>query len=394
MAIYLYCWAMEPGNPHAFKDLLPELTAKERPVYFDRLNAREPLGATPKTPEAARAELLALIAQEEERLEAVLAVHLEREDAEAEAEQAFDDTAYAERLRRYEAFNDRLLLRMVEALRKRHQVADGTAAPGGRTRRDPRPIAADPCPASPGEPASSEAGVAAPPEIESQAGPAPEQVESVPGEAAAVPAGSPPPATAGDDEGEAGVPTEEDLPFPAARILEVMLGCGPEAPPEEANGPVPSEVPGPAPDGTEPRPVGDPIGASAVLNDGASEGPRLSDRGPRPAPNGPDGPVPSARRLVGTVLALFAPILVAGLPAASARSSVAPTAVSSGGPIGLILARGSSHGPTGAGWLCSSRAPHDPVIVSRGGLKGSVPQGRAGDVSPLSGEPWTSMTGG
>ena len=66
---------MEPGKPHGFDDLLPELTPKERPVYFERLNAREPLGAMPEGPEAARAELLALIAQEEERLEGVLAAH-------------------------------------------------------------------------------------------------------------------------------------------------------------------------------------------------------------------------------------------------------------------------------------------------------------------------------
>src|SRR6185312_11188836 len=90
MAIYLACWAMEPGRPYAFEDLIPELTAEERRVYFERLEAREPLGAKPAGPEAGRSELLALIAEEEERLEAALAGHLEREEAEAAAAQAFD----------------------------------------------------------------------------------------------------------------------------------------------------------------------------------------------------------------------------------------------------------------------------------------------------------------
>ena len=94
--------------------------------------------AMPEGPEAARSELLALIAQEEERLEVVLAGHLEREEAEAAAAQAIDETTYGERLRGYEALNDRLLLRIVEALRKRHQGADGTAMPGVRARRDER----------------------------------------------------------------------------------------------------------------------------------------------------------------------------------------------------------------------------------------------------------------
>ena len=83
MAIYLCCWTMDPEEQHEFTDLMSELAPQERTVYLDRLNARESMAAMPASPEAARAELLALIAAEEERLEAALAGHLEREEAEA-----------------------------------------------------------------------------------------------------------------------------------------------------------------------------------------------------------------------------------------------------------------------------------------------------------------------
>jgi hypothetical protein len=360
IAIYLFCWAMEPGKPHGFDDLLPELTPKERPVYFERLNAREPLGAMPEGPEAARAELLALIAQEEERLEGVLAAHLEREEAEAAAEQAFDATTYGERLRGYEASNDRLLVRIVEALRKRHQEAGGTTSSGGRAARRAsiEGTKADRCCVK---------AIAAPPEeIAPSDEWAPERVVSDPGVPAPVPADSPPTETAGDNEWEANVLTEEEIRYRNARTLEV-LGCGPPVPTEEASNQVPSEEPGPDPARTEPRPTGDPMGGSPGLNDGAIEVRGANDRVPRIPPNGTNRPVAPARRLAEALLALFALIGATGLPATSARPVFAPTAASPGGPIGRVLAPWSSHNPTWAVWLCSSRAPDDPVVVPHEG---------------------------
>ncbi len=132
MAIYLYCWAMDPADQYGFTDVYNELTPKDRTVYLDRLNAREPMRDLPASPEAARAELLALIAQEEERLEAALAGHLEREEAEAQAALAFDDSAWGERLRKYEVSNDKTLLRIIETLRRRQREADGIGSPRER----------------------------------------------------------------------------------------------------------------------------------------------------------------------------------------------------------------------------------------------------------------------
>jgi hypothetical protein len=133
MSIYTCCWYMDPTESHEFTDLMSELGAGERGTYMDRLNAREP--RPPENPEAARAALLALIAEEEARLEAILAGHLEREEAEATAVLAFDATPEGERLRKYALALDRELLRIIESLRKRHKAADAAASPAGRGSR-------------------------------------------------------------------------------------------------------------------------------------------------------------------------------------------------------------------------------------------------------------------
>ncbi len=133
MSIYTCCWYMDPTEGHEFVDLMSELGAGERGMYMDRLNAREPM--VPEGPEAARLALLALIAEEEERLEAILVGHLEREEAEATAALAFDATPEGERLRKYKQALDRELLRIIETLRKRHKEADAKEAPGGRASR-------------------------------------------------------------------------------------------------------------------------------------------------------------------------------------------------------------------------------------------------------------------
>ncbi len=109
MSIYTCCGTMDPTDGHEFTDLMSELGASERATCMDRLNAREP--TLPEGPEAARSALLALIAEEEERLEAIRAGHLEREEAELTAALAFDTTPEGERLRKYELALGRELLR-------------------------------------------------------------------------------------------------------------------------------------------------------------------------------------------------------------------------------------------------------------------------------------------
>lgn len=152
MSIYTYCWPMDPSEGHAFTDLTSELRVEEKAQFIFRLNAREP--KVPEHPEAGRAALLALIAGEEERLEAVLSGHLERQDAELTALLAFDATPDGERLRKYEEKLDRALQRMIEGLRKRHKEADAaaTTAPVGRGARRAGSAAASEGAAGPAQP--------------------------------------------------------------------------------------------------------------------------------------------------------------------------------------------------------------------------------------------------
>ncbi len=156
LAIYLCGWAMDPNDHQGFTDMVNELAPGERKVFVNRLNNRDAMDAMPPGPEAARAMLLALIAEEEERLEVLLAGHLERDDAQAAAELAFDDSAYGERLRRYEAENDRALLRIIETLRKRRRSSD-LAGPPPPSVVEPAPAPAEPSSldATPTEPAAT-----------------------------------------------------------------------------------------------------------------------------------------------------------------------------------------------------------------------------------------------
>src|SRR5262249_30829201 len=90
-----------------------------------------------QTGRTARAALPELIAEEEERLEGLLAQHLEREESSAFGE-PFDAGPDGERLRRYQATCDRTLLRVLETLRKRRRDAEGPATTPRRPARSPR----------------------------------------------------------------------------------------------------------------------------------------------------------------------------------------------------------------------------------------------------------------
>ncbi len=126
MTIYLSCWAMAPAGPHGFADLVNELQPAELKLFIDRLDDRLAMGRRPESPEAGRAELLAVIAEEEERLEEVLEQHLEREET-IDPVLLFDSSDEGERLRRYEVTCDRGLLRVLAALRQRRRDGEGGA---------------------------------------------------------------------------------------------------------------------------------------------------------------------------------------------------------------------------------------------------------------------------
>ncbi len=335
-AIYLCCWARDPEDQYGFTDLYNELTPRERTVYLDRLNARESMADMPASLEAARSELLALIAAEEERLEAALAGHLEREEAEAAAELAFDDSAWGERLRRYEVSNDKTLLRIIETLRKRQEKAGATTSSGGR--------------------ASVRAGGAPPERIESPEGPA------------SASAGSDPLDSAAGDEREADSLTQEEILARLARIVQA-LGASRVTPAGDAKIEAPAEVPAPGQAHTEPRHPGDPGRVPVdptLVAAGDIEVPPSVDQDSRNPTNDPHRPAPPARMVAGAILALFALIFFAGFPRAAARSSVEPPAAKPDRLMGRILARGLSETPIPNCWLCSSRAPERAVGVLHG----------------------------
>ena len=100
-----------------------------------------PGGRSRRTAEAAKAALLELVSEQEERLEALLAEHLERESAADPDALGFQDTPEGERLRRYQMACDRALLRILEALRKRHREADQAKGGEKRARKGSGPAA-------------------------------------------------------------------------------------------------------------------------------------------------------------------------------------------------------------------------------------------------------------
>ncbi len=127
MAIYLACHDMDPGKEQPFADVHVELGAGERIRFDERIEARSGRLAAPAGPDAAREWLLALVAEQVDRLEVLLAAHLRREEAATEARRGFEDSEAGEKLRRYQLANNRTLLRILEILRKRQREADRAA---------------------------------------------------------------------------------------------------------------------------------------------------------------------------------------------------------------------------------------------------------------------------
>src|SRR5262249_19135393 len=123
LSIYLACVPMDPEGAHPFGDLSNELTRNQGKRLAQRINERKAC-QPPIDAEDGRKMLRRIIAKEEERLEALLGQHLERQPESAMVSE-FDASAEGERLRRYQATCDRALLRVLEALRKRKKDAEG-----------------------------------------------------------------------------------------------------------------------------------------------------------------------------------------------------------------------------------------------------------------------------
>ena len=133
MMIYLACWAMDLNGPHGFQDLVNELQPAELKLFVERLDDREAMERRPADRASGKAELLAIVAEEEERLEAVLERHLERDETPDPA-LLFDGSEEGERLRRYEATCDRGLIRVLAALRQRRRDAEAGATATAEAR--------------------------------------------------------------------------------------------------------------------------------------------------------------------------------------------------------------------------------------------------------------------
>ncbi len=89
----------------------------------------------PDDAETGKGALLELVSEQTERLETLLAAHLERESAAGTDALGFQDTAEGERLRRYQMECNQTLLRILETPRKRHREADRAKEGGKRGRK-------------------------------------------------------------------------------------------------------------------------------------------------------------------------------------------------------------------------------------------------------------------
>ncbi len=136
--IHLCVSAMDPECTHEFGDVSTELDSAEWKRFIERLKARDAWRGKPDDAETGKAALLELVSEQEERLETLLAAHLERESAADPDALGFQDTQEGERLRRYQMACNRTLLRILETLRKRHREADKAKEGGKRVRKSSR----------------------------------------------------------------------------------------------------------------------------------------------------------------------------------------------------------------------------------------------------------------
>jgi hypothetical protein len=131
--IYMACWAMEPEAKHPFADVDTDLHADEKTRFLERLKDRRAWEEAPEGPEAGRAALAALVAEQVSRLEDILARHLDRDAAAGVNRREFDDSHAGELVRRYQLACNRTLVRVLQTYFKvRNEVE--------RASQDPPPL--------------------------------------------------------------------------------------------------------------------------------------------------------------------------------------------------------------------------------------------------------------
>ena len=163
LTIYLASHAIDPTpewptKPDAaidspFADALIELDAGERVRFLGRIAGRLPRFPATMDAAAGRTCLIELVTEQENRLEEILAAHIERETAAEAMRGNFDETDLGERLRRHQVWCNRTILRILEILRRRHREADRAAS--GEARNEGRKAsgkAASPATTSPAGP--------------------------------------------------------------------------------------------------------------------------------------------------------------------------------------------------------------------------------------------------
>ncbi len=148
MMIYLACWAMDLNGPHGFQDLVNELQPAELKLFVERLDDREAMERRPSDRPSGKAELLKIVAEEEERLEEVLELHLERDEAGGLEPLLFDDSESGERLRRYQLACNRTLLRILDTLERRQRARGKARAEPAAAAAADRPTVIAPPPAA------------------------------------------------------------------------------------------------------------------------------------------------------------------------------------------------------------------------------------------------------
>ncbi|MHB1560575.1 MAG: hypothetical protein ACYC61_24245, partial [Isosphaeraceae bacterium] len=128
-------WPAKPDSAidSPFADILIELQAGERVRFLGRIAGR--LARFPATmdAESGRSCLIELVTEQENRLEEILAAHIEREAAAEQMRGNFDETDLGERLRRHQVSCNRTILRILEILRRRHRETDRAASGGARS---------------------------------------------------------------------------------------------------------------------------------------------------------------------------------------------------------------------------------------------------------------------
>ena len=306
MMIYLACWAMDLDGPHGFQDLVNELHPAELKLWIARLDDREAMDRRPADRPSGKAELLKIVAEEEERLEEVLELHLERDEAVGLEPLLFDDSESGERLRRYQLACNRTLLRILDTLERRQRArGKARAVPTAAAAAD-RPAVIVPPPAAASTPQDT-AGAPVP-EDRMPAIDEPAVLDGEPADASSSASADPADESwsrkAGHREGEA--PAEPVFAGEAARRE-------PRPPTSEAD----SECPAPAEIAAPVEPAGAATGAKlpAFPGETAVEG-RISQN----EPNGPAGA--AGGRALDSLAALLALLKLAVVVLFSAARAV------------------------------------------------------------------------